>query len=136
MYFPDCAVTSASTTPFALTRWSMIRRASSKASSVGLPSAVRVIRRPPWRSRPSAGFQTPLRATRPYMTATPRKKMISVRPGRWRRGATSALLVVDTAAVGRVVVGRLGRLVGADHGSDRTARDLHDHARGDLDHER
>ena len=47
MYLPDCAVTSASEVPDALTRWSMILLASSNDSSDGLPSAVSVIRSPP-----------------------------------------------------------------------------------------
>src|SRR4051794_29056145 len=58
-------VTLASATPEPLTRWSMMPRASSRFSLLGLPSAISVIRVPPCRSSPSSGFQLPPRATRP-----------------------------------------------------------------------
>ena len=65
MYLLPCVVTSASATPDPLTRWSMMPAASLRLLEVGLPFAVRVIRVPPLRSRPSSGFQLPPRATRP-----------------------------------------------------------------------
>ena len=62
---PPWVVTSDSATPEAFTRASMICRASSRLSEEGSFSAVSVIRVPPWRSRPSAGFQLPASATSP-----------------------------------------------------------------------
>ena len=60
-WLPPWVVTSASDTPVALTRWSMMSRASRSFSGVTSPdeaSACRVMRVPPWRSRPRRGFQT------------------------------------------------------------------------------
>src|SRR3954447_10517128 len=58
-------VTSASETPEPLTRSSMMLAASLRLSFDGLPSAIIVIRVPPLRSSPSAGFQVPAMATSP-----------------------------------------------------------------------
>ena len=65
MYLLPCVVTSASVTPEPLTRWSMMAAASLRLSFVGLPDAIIVIRVPPLRSRPRAGFQVPPITTRP-----------------------------------------------------------------------
>src|SRR6476661_2055585 len=62
---PPWVVTSASVTPEPLTRWSMIPRASASWSAAGVPLAVSVMRVPPCRSSPSAGFQVPPSATSP-----------------------------------------------------------------------
>ena len=60
-----CVVTSASETPEPLTRSLMMLAAWLRLSLLTFPEAVSVICVPPSRSRPSAGFQVPIRATRP-----------------------------------------------------------------------
>src|SRR4051812_49353677 len=136
MYWLPWVVTSASLKPVALTRLSMMEAASSRFSWLGLPLAVRVIRVPPWRSSPRAGFQVPPMATRPKITAIPIAKTTNVRPA-WAAAlrAMSALLL-RTGAVGvRLVVLRLEGLVLVlvDLAADRAARDLDHDALGDLD---
>ncbi len=117
MYLLPCVVTSASETPLALTRWSMMSAASVRLSLVtSLPEAVSVIRVPPSRSSPSAGFQVPPMATRPKMIATAMKNTTRVRPGRAVLRAMSVLLrAVDDGAL--VLVG-----VGADRPNRSAAR--------------
>src|SRR3954468_12762727 len=97
----------------------MIERASLRDSAVGLPLGVNRMLVPPWRSRPSSGFQLPARATSPKAIASPRKNTPRVRPGRAVLRAISVLLRDF-----RVIGGCVGvRLVERDHLADRCASD-------------
>ncbi len=123
MILLPCWVTSDSATPEPLTRSSMIARASFIDCSLGSPSATRVIRVPPCRSRPSSGFQDPARATRPKMIAVPRRNTTRVRPGRADVRAMSVLL------------GLVGNERWLDDRPDGAAGDLDGHPVGDPDPE-
>src|SRR4051794_20672491 len=105
----------------------MMLRASLRASVVGFPLGVSRMLVPPWRSRPSSGFQVPARATSPKAIASPRKNTPRVRPGRAVLRAISVLL--GDFVVGRFV--RLWFLFGVrlvEHLADRAARDPDGHA--------
>src|SRR5690349_12932430 len=105
MYWLPCVVTSASLKPVALTRLSMIDAASSRFCWDGFPFAVNVIRVPPWRSRPRAGFQVPPIATRPKSTAMPIAKTINVRPA-WAAALRAMSVLLDAVGARLVVLGR------------------------------
>ena len=85
--------------------------ASSRLSAAGSPLAIRVIRVPPWRSRPSSGFQVPASATRPKQD---RQRRGRTRPGCVRGGACLRAMSVLLRGLGRagLLVGRSARLVG------------------------
>jgi hypothetical protein len=102
MMFPPCVLTSDSAMPAPLTRAEMMSAASLSLSFATVapfdPAACKTIRWPPWRSRPSFGFQFPMAAAPTYIAAMTSAKMSSVRPGWEVRVATS-----DSSSVGLAV---------------------------------
>ena len=126
-----CTVTSASATPEPLTRWSMILRASLSDSALGLPLGVSRMLVPPWRSRPSSGFQVPARATSPKAIASPRKNTAEGAPG--PGGLACHLSSPPRLPHRRSAQRRAGPGFVPDHLADRAAGDLDGHAVGDLD---